>query len=132
MGRTSSHRQALFKNMLSSLFLYEGIDTTQAKAKELRRIAEKAITLAKGGGLAARRRLFGIIQERRAVKKLFEVILPRFAERKSGYTRIIKKGFRRGDNAPLVLIELIGREVKKPKKKKEKSPLKKGKKAKEK
>jgi large subunit ribosomal protein L17 len=111
--------------MLDSLFLYEGIETTQAKAKELRRVAEKAITIAKGGGLAARRRLSGFINEQRAIKKLFEVIIPRFEERKSGYTRIIKKGFRHGDNAPLVLIELIGREVKKPKKKKKEKKEKK-------
>jgi large subunit ribosomal protein L17 len=109
--------------MLSSLFFYEGIDTTQAKAKNLRRMADRAITIAKRGDLAARRRLSELIPEQKAIKKLLEVIIPRFTERKSGYTRIIKKGFRRGDNAPLVLIELIGREIKKPrKKKKEKSP----------
>ncbi len=133
MGRTSSHRQALLRNMLGSLFLYEAIGTTLAKAKELARSADKMITLAKQGSLTARRRISALIHQPQAVKKLYQSIIPRFAEKNSGYTRIIKKGFRRGDNAPLALIELIGREVKKPKKKtKEKSPSRRSKKAEEK
>ncbi|RMG13179.1 MAG: 50S ribosomal protein L17 [Deltaproteobacteria bacterium] len=107
LGRTSAHRKAMFANMATSLFLHERIQTTDAKAKEIRRVAERLITLAKKGDLSARRRAYRTIRDQEVLKKLFEEIGPRYAERPGGYTRILKVGTRRGDNAPLSLIELV-------------------------
>ena len=111
LGRTSEHRTALFRNMATSLFRHERIETTDAKAKELRSFAEKLITLAKRGDLHARRQVFQDIRDQEVLAKLFADIGPRFKARNGGYTRIIKSRIRRGDNAPISIIELVGNEV---------------------
>jgi large subunit ribosomal protein L17 len=121
LNRTSAHRKALFRNLVLSLLKHERIKTTDAKAKELRRFADRMVTLGKRGDLAARRLAFNFMQSRDAVKKLFDEIAPRFKERNGGYTRVVKFGFRRGDAAPLSIIEFTGvsekAEAKKPRKK---------------
>src|SRR5690349_19124315 len=109
LNRTSSHRKALFKNMVLALIRHERIKTTDPKAKELRRIADWMVTLGKQGDLAARRRAFAFMQSHDAVKKLFDEIAPRFKERNGGYTRVIKFGNRRGDAAMLSVIEFSDR-----------------------
>lgn len=108
-NRTSSHRQAMFRNMAVSLFLHETIMTTLPKAKELRRVVEPLITLAKQDNVAKRRLAFARLRDKEAVKKLFEEIVPRIGQRPGGYTRIIKCGFRPSDSAPRALIELVDR-----------------------
>jgi|SRR5690606_7369484 len=108
-NRTSAHRQAMFKNMAASLVEHELIKTTLPKAKELRRVAEPLITLAKNDSVANRRLAFARLRDQAAVKKLFEDIGPRFKERPGGYTRILKCGFRAGDAAPMAFIELVDR-----------------------
>jgi len=108
LGRTSSHRQAMFRNMVTSLFEHERIVTTEQKAKELKPIAEKMITLAKRGDLHARRQALSYIQSKNVVAKLFDEIQSQFADRQGGYTRIIKTGPRRGDAAQMAIIELVG------------------------
>ena len=105
LGRTSAHRKALFRNLVLALVKHERIKTTDAKAKELRRYADRMVTLGKRGDLAARRLAFAFMQSRDAVKRLFDEIAPRFKERNGGYTRVVKFGFRRGDAAPLSIIE---------------------------
>lgn len=110
LGRTSSHRQAMFRNMVTSLFEHERIVTTEKKAKELRPIAEKMITLAKRGDLHARRQALSYMQSKDVVAKLFDEIQNQFADRQGGYTRIIKTGVRQGDAAPMAIIELVGYE----------------------
>ncbi|MGH7864944.1 MAG: 50S ribosomal protein L17 [Candidatus Binataceae bacterium] len=110
LNRTSSHRKALFKNLVLSLVRYERIRTTDAKAKELRRFADRMVTLGKSGTLAARRRAFAFMQSHDAVKKLFDEIAPRFKERNGGYTRVVKFGPRRGDAAMMSVIEWTGSE----------------------
>ncbi len=123
LGRTTSHRVAMFRNMVTSLFNHEKITTTDSKAKELRSIAEKMITLGKRGDLHALRQAASYIRDKSTVTKLFSTIAPRYKERQGGYTRIIKLGVRSGDNAPVSLIELVEEElVVKPK---QKSPVKK-------
>ena len=121
LNRTSAHRKALFKNLVLALVKHERIKTTDAKAKELRHFADRMVTLGKRGDLAARRMAFDFMQSRDAVKKLFDEIAPRFKERAGGYTRVIKFGFRRGDAAPLSIIEFTDvserAETKKPRKK---------------
>jgi large subunit ribosomal protein L17 len=112
LNRTSSHRKALFKNLVLALVRHGRIRTTDAKAKELRRYADRMVTLGKQGDLAARRRAFDFMQSHQAVKKLFDEIAPRFKERNGGYTRVVKYGFRRGDAAPLSIIEFTGSEEK--------------------
>ncbi len=107
LGRTTSHRRALFRNMVTSLFASERIETTEAKAKEVQPVAEKLITLAKRGDLHARRQAASYMMDEDVVKKLFDVIGPRYTERAGGYTRIIKLGNRRGDAAPMALLELV-------------------------
>ena len=125
LGRSSAHRKALFRNMVTALLHRERIQTTLAKAKELRGKAEKTITLGKKGTLASRRRASNIINEKMVLKKLFGPLSERYADRKGGYTRIIKIGPRRGDNAPMAIIELVDREqVSKPEAKKEKNKKK--------
>ncbi len=111
LGRTSAHREALLRNLATSLFLYEKIITTAAKAKELRKIAERMITLAKRKDLHARRQAAEVIQDERVLKKLFETIGERYQGRNGGYTRITKLEYRVGDGAPLAAVELIGSEV---------------------
>jgi large subunit ribosomal protein L17 len=113
LRRTASHRKALLRNMVSSLFEFEKIETTDAKAKELRKVADKMITWGKRGDLHARRHTLRVISNKKVVHKLFSDIAPRFRERNGGYTRIIKTGRRKGDNAPLSIIELIPQEEKK-------------------
>ena len=108
LNRTSSHRKALFRNLVLSLIEHERIKTTDAKAKELRRYADRMVTLGKRGDLSARRLAFAFIQSRDAVKKLFDEIAPRFKDRAGGYTRVVKYGVRRGDAAPLSIIEFTG------------------------
>jgi large subunit ribosomal protein L17 len=109
LNRNSSHRQAMFRNMASSLFRHEVIKTTLPKAKELRRVAEPLITRAKTDSLANRRVVFDRIRDRDMVSKLFAELGPRYKERPGGYLRILKCGFRRGDNAPMAIVELVDR-----------------------
>ncbi len=107
LGRNPAHRRALLRNLVTSLFKYEQIETTDAKAKALRPVAEKMITLAKRGDLHARRQALAFIQEKKVVHKLFEEIAKRYADRQGGYIRIIKKGVRKGDAAPTSIVQLI-------------------------
>lgn len=123
LGRTTSHRVAMFRNMVTSFFNHERITTTDAKAKELRSIADKLITLGKRGDLHAMRLAASYIREKSVVTKLFTTIAPRFTERPGGYTRIIKLGLRPGDNASLSMIELVEEEFT-PKVKKTKPAVK--------
>ena len=109
LNRTSSHRQAMFKNMAVSLLRHEAIKTTLPKAKELRRVVEPLITLAKEPTLANRRLAFDRLRDREIVTKLFDVLGPLFKARPGGYTRILKMGYRVGDNAPMALVELVDR-----------------------
>jgi large subunit ribosomal protein L17 len=118
LGRTSAHRKALFRNLVTALIVRERIQTTLAKAKELRSKAEKTITLGKKGTLHARRLAFRTVQEKDALQKLFGPIAERFATRNGGYTRIIKIGRRKGDDAPMAFIELVEAEAEKQKPKK--------------
>lgn len=109
LNRSASHRRALFRNLVTALLQRERIKTTDAKAKETRRLAERMITLGKEGTLAARRRALTFVQSRAVVKKLFDDIAPRFKERAGGYTRIVKIGIRHGDAAPISILELVTR-----------------------
>ena len=111
LNRTSSHRKAMFANMAASLIEHEQIITTLPKAKELRGVADKLITLGKRGDLHARRQAVSRIRNVDQVKKLFDVLGPRYKDRNGGYTRVLKAGFRYGDNAPLAVIELVDRDV---------------------
>jgi len=109
LNRTSSHRQAMFRNMAASLIRHEEIRTTLPKAKELRRVAEPLITMAKSPSLARRRLAFARLRDSAAVAKLFDELGPRFQDRPGGYTRILKCGFRSGDHAPMALVQLVDR-----------------------
>jgi len=109
LNRTSSHREAMFKNMAASLIKHELIRTTLPKAKELRRVAEPLITLAKVDGVANRRLAFARLRDKEAVGKLFIELGPRYQQRPGGYLRILKCGFRPGDNAPMAYVELVDR-----------------------
>ena len=109
LNRTSSHREAMFKNMASSLIKHELIRTTLPKAKELRRVAEPLIMLAKTDGVANRRLAFARLRDKEAVGKLFVELGPRYRERPGGYLRILKCGFRPGDHAPMAYVELVDR-----------------------
>ena len=115
LNRTSSHRKAMFRNMVTSLFKYEKIQTTDVKAKELRRWADRLVTLAKRGDLHALRQALAIIREKDVVYKLFDMAPERFGSINGGYTRIIKVGRRAGDAAPMSIIELVAPEEKKKK-----------------
>ncbi len=108
LGRTTSHREAMFRNMVTSLFEHERIVTTTPKAKEARSIADKMITLAKKGDLHAKRQALSYIRSKDIVAKLFDVIQLKFADRNGGYTRIIQTGVRQGDAAPMAILELVG------------------------
>ena len=110
LNRTSSHRKAMFANMAASLIKHEQIVTTLPKAKELRPIADKLVTLAKKGDLASRRRAIAQIRDEAMVAKLFEVMPERYKERSGGYTRVLKAGYRYGDNAPVAVIEFVDRD----------------------
>jgi len=118
LGRTSSHRKAMMRNLVTSLLEHEKITTTDAKAKELRGVADRMITLGKRGTLHARRQALSFIRSNRITKKVFEELSPRYSERMGGYTRVIKVGTREGDNALLSVIELMPAEGKKGAKKK--------------
>ncbi|MCS7275477.1 MAG: 50S ribosomal protein L17 [Dehalococcoidia bacterium] len=107
LGRPTDHRLALFRNQVTDLLRYERIVTTEAKAKEVRGLAEKMITLAKKGDLASRRRALAFIYDKKVVRKLFDELGPRYADRPGGYTRITKLGRRQGDGAHLVQLELV-------------------------
>ncbi len=132
LGRTTSHRLALLRNLLAALFVHERITTTLAKAKEARTYAERMITLGKRGDLAARRRAAQFLQDKDIVKKVFGVLAARYKDRRGGYTRIMKYGRREGDGASVALMELVDRAVPKKtaegkktgdgKKKKEEAP----------
>ncbi len=134
LGRTTSHRLAMLRNMTVSLLRHEEITTTLPKAKELRRVVEPMITLGKKPSLANRRLAFDRLRDRDIVTKLFDDLGPRFAKRNGGYLRILKTGFRKGDNAPLALVSLMDRaeqaaeapkaDEKKPAKKREKKEAK--------
>jgi len=110
LNRTTSHRKAMFSNMVVSVLIHEQIKTTLPKAKEVRRIADKMITLAKRGDLHARRQAFAFLRDDAAVAKLFSVLGERYKERPGGYTRVLKAGFRYGDAAPMAFLELMDRD----------------------
>ena len=110
LQRTSSHRAALFRNMSAALIKHEQITTTTAKAKELRPYVEKLVTLAKRGGLHARRQAIATIRQEEPVRKLFDTLAARYRERPGGYTRVLKAGFRYGDMAPMAIVELVDRD----------------------
>ncbi len=112
LGRKTSHREAMFRNMVTSLLDHGKITTTDAKAKEIRIVAERMITLGKRGDLHSMRMAASVIREKTVVSKLFSTIAPRYKERLGGYTRIIKLGIRQGDAAPVSLIELVEEEIK--------------------
>ncbi len=112
LNRNSSHRKAMFKNMAASLFEHELIKTTVPKAKELRSVAEKLITLGKVDSVANRRLAFSRLRNKEMVNKLFTELGPRYQERPGGYLRILKCGFRAGDNAPMAFVELVDRPIK--------------------
>lgn len=111
LNRTSSHRKAMFANMAASLLEHEQITTTLPKAKELSPIMDKLVTLAKKGDLASRRQAIAQVRDKDAVRKLFEVMGERYRDRPGGYTRVLKAGFRYGDNAPMAVIELVDRDI---------------------
>jgi large subunit ribosomal protein L17 len=111
LGRTSAHREAMFANMAASLIKHEQITTTLPKAKELRPFVEKLVTLAKRGDLHARRQAISKVRDITQVGKLFATIGPRYSDRNGGYIRIMKAGFRHGDNAPVAVIEFVDRDV---------------------
>ena len=107
LGRTTAHRKAMIRNMVTSLLREERVVTTVPKAKEARRIAERVITVAKRGGLHSIRQAARVVKDRDVLKRLFDVVAPRYATRPGGYTRLLKTGYRAGDNAPLSILELI-------------------------
>lgn len=107
LGRNSGARKAMFKSLLAAFFRYESIETTEARAKELRKFAEKVITLAKRGDLSARRQAINLVADVEVVHKIFEEIPGKYTDRAGGYTRIMKLSPRRGDAAPMVIIELV-------------------------
>ncbi len=111
LNKTSEHRKALFQNMLNSLIKYEQIITTLPKAKELKPKIDKVITLGKKKGLDKKKDLFSKLQDKSSVKKVFETLSKRYASRNGGYSRVLKAGFRTGDDAPMAVIELVDRDV---------------------
>lgn len=110
LNRTAEHRKALFMNLSQALIKHEQITTTLPKAKELRAVVDKLITLGKKGGLSNRRLAIGRLQDQELVEKLFSTLANRYKERDGGYTRVLKAGFRKGDNAPMAIIELVERD----------------------
>jgi len=121
LSRTTEHRQAMLRNLITSLLEVERVETTQAKAKEARQWAEKIITLAKRGDLHARRQTLQVVRTKKAMVKLFGELKERYQDRPGGYTRIVPLGFRVGDGAPVSILELVGRPEKLPKAKKKAS-----------
>ena len=127
LNRTSEHRKALFQNMLNSLIKYEQIKTTLPKAKELKPLIDKVITIGKKNILSNKKRLFSKLQDKKSVTKVFSVLSERYNQRKGGYSRVLKAGFRYGDDAPMAIIELVDRDIQAKKidvKKKDKAPAK--------
>ena len=121
LNKTSEHRKALFKNMLNSLIKYEQIFTTLPKAKELKPKIDKVITIGKNSNLSKKKYLFSKLQDKKSVKKVFDTLSKRYANRKGGYSRVLRAGFRTGDDAPMAVIELVDRDenakkIDKPKK----------------
>ena len=110
LNRTASHRKAMFSNMANALIKHEQIKTTLPKAKELKRVMDKIITLGKKGGLHRRRQAFAILRDDAMVAKLFDTLAERYTDRPGGYTRVLKAGFRYGDAAPMAVIELVDRD----------------------
>lgn len=110
LNRTSSHRKALFSNMANALIKHEQIKTTLPKAKELRPVVEKLVTLGKRGNLHARRQVFAVLRDDVMTRKLFDTLAERYAERQGGYTRVLKAGHRHGDAAPMAIIEFVDRD----------------------
>ena len=110
LNRTSSHRQAMFANMAAALIKHEQINTTLPKAKDLRRVVERLITLGKRGDLHARRQAMSVLHDRELTEKLFTTLAERYRDRQGGYTRVLKAGFRYGDSAPMAYIELVERD----------------------
>ena len=123
LGRDSSHRTAMLRNMVTSLLRHEQLETTDAKAKQLRTVAEKMITLAKRGDLHARRQALAYIRDKAITHRLFDQIKDRYIDRQGGYVRIIKKGNRKGDGAPISVIQLLPAEEGKKKDKKKSKPV---------
>ncbi len=111
LNRTSEHRKALLKNMLNSLIKYEQITTTLPKAKELKPLIDKVITIGKKNNLSNKRRLFSKLQDKSSVVKVFDTLSSRYEKRKGGYSRVLKAGFRYGDDSPMAIIELVDRDV---------------------
>ena len=111
LNKTSEHRKALFKNMINSLIKYEQIFTTLPKAKELKPQIDKVITLGKKGNLSQKKNLFSKLQDKSSVKKVFNTLSKRYIKRNGGYARVIKAGFRRGDDAPMAILELVDRDI---------------------
>ena len=111
LNRTAAHRKALFQNMLNSLIKYEQITTTLPKAKELRPLFDKVITIGKKNNLSNKRRLFSKLQDKSSVTKVFDILATRYVKRAGGYSRVLKAGFRYGDDAPMAIIELVDRDV---------------------
>jgi large subunit ribosomal protein L17 len=111
LNRTSEHRKALFQNMLNSLIKYEQIKTTLPKAKELKPLIDKVITIGKKNILSNKKRLFSKLQDKKSVTKVFSVLSERYNQRKGGYSRVLKAGFRYGDDAPMAIIELVDRNL---------------------
>ena len=124
LGRTSSHKEAMLRNMVTSVIKHESIRTTDCKAKELRKLSDKMITLGKRGDLHARRQALSVVRDKSAVSKLFGELTERFRNREGGYTRIIKIGYRFGDNAPVSMLEFIPDEKKERAKPKAKAKAK--------
>jgi len=113
LGRTTAHKKAMFRNMVTSLILHDRIETTLPKAKELRRWADKMITLAKKNTVSARREAMMVLKDRAALQKLFTTLVDRYKSRAGGYTRVLKLGYRHGDNAAMAIIEYLSAETKK-------------------
>ena len=111
LNRTSTHRKAMFANMAAALIKHEQIKTTLPKAKDLRRVCDRLITLGKRGGLHARRQALSVLKDPKLVEKLFSTLAERYASRPGGYTRVLKSGFRYGDAAPMAVIELVDRDT---------------------
>ena len=111
LNRTAEHRKALFKNMLNSLIKYEQITTTLPKAKELKPLIDKVITIGKKNNLSNKKRLFSKLQDKSSVLKVFDILSARYVKRQGGYSRVLKAGFRYGDDAPLAIIELVDRDI---------------------
>jgi large subunit ribosomal protein L17 len=122
LGRNSSHRKAMLRNMVTSLLRYEQIETTDARAKQLRTVAEKMITLSKRGDLHARRQALSYIEDKAVAHNLFEKLKDRFMDRQGGYVRIIKKGRRKGDAAPISVVQLLATEARAKRRKGKEKP----------